>query len=79
MKEDAEVGEQASERRTSLSVNELHFQIGGTAAEPVGSTPSHHLSDGWRGGGGGQGGLMALAPAFLMDVFVSERLPARPL
>lgn len=30
---------------TSLSISELHFQTGGPAAEPAGSTSSHHLSD----------------------------------
>lgn len=32
---------------TSLSINKLHFWIGGHSAEPLGSASSRHLSDCW--------------------------------
>lgn len=54
---------------TSLSISELHFQIGGPAAEPAGSTSAHHLSDCWE----------LMAPALLlMNLFVSESASSAP-
>lgn len=57
-------GGRASGKMGSLSISKFHFQIGGAAAKPAGSTSSHHLSD-------CLGKLMALS-WLLMNLFVSE-------